>query len=97
MKLVQLKYLLAIICLFLSILRHDCNCNKNKRLANPQEMRSFSDRVDDRMGWHGGYKDSSRPRGFIHGVWHYGAGVATFNKNEFRRGNQQFGKAFGRR
>lgn len=64
----------------------------NKKLANPQGMRSFSDRLDAKVGWEGGYKETSGTRGFIHGVWHTGAGIATFNGKEFSRAGEQFSK-----
>ena len=63
-----------------------------KPLANPPAMRGFSDRVDRFMGWEGDYKNDSRLRGFIHGAWHTGAGVATGNKREYDRAGEQFNK-----
>jgi hypothetical protein len=61
-------------------------------LANPEGMRSFSDRLDKFMGWEGQYKDDSRLRGFVHGVWHDGAGLITGNPREHERANEQYKK-----
>ncbi len=65
-------------------------------------MRSFSDKLDSVAGWHGGYKETSGTRGFVHGMWHTGAGVSAavgsvFGGNgnasgEFRRAGDQFSK-----
>ncbi len=38
-------------------------------------MRSVSDKLDEKMGWKGEYKEKSGVRGFIHGVYHTGVGV----------------------
>jgi hypothetical protein len=46
------------------------------------------------MGWEGDYRNTSRLRGIVHGIWHYGAGVLTLNGNEFTRGNEQFSRTF---
>ncbi len=69
------------------------------QLANPAGMRSLSDKLDDAAGWSGGYKESSGTRGFIHGVWHTGAGVVAAvtpgnnnAKGEFGRAGDQFSK-----
>ncbi len=58
--------------------------DKSEPLANPKGMRNVSDRLDKAMGWEGAYKDESRVRAGIHGVWHWGAGVATGNQKEYR-------------
>ena len=70
------------------------NNNNNKKLANPKAVRGFSNWLDEKAGWHGGYKEESKVRGFVHGVWHTGAGVCTFNKKEFSRAKEQFKKGW---
>ena len=64
-------------------------------------MRGFSDKLDDVMGWECGYKETSGTRGFVHGVWHGGAGIwdavrpsdGTNNAGgEFGRAADQFSK-----
>eukprot|EP00484_Ammonia_sp_Unknown_P005401 CAMPEP_0197057388 /NCGR_PEP_ID=MMETSP1384-20130603/96688_1 /TAXON_ID=29189 /ORGANISM="Ammonia sp." /LENGTH=72 /DNA_ID=CAMNT_0042491793 /DNA_START=74 /DNA_END=289 /DNA_ORIENTATION=+ len=62
----------------------------SKPLANPKPVRGFSDKLDNAMGWNDGYKNESKVRGFIHGVWHTGAGVVTLNPKEFSRAGDQF-------
>lgn len=69
------------------------------KLANPPAARGVSDWLDNTMDWQGGYKESSRTRGCIHGVWHTGAGllaaVTPGNNNaagEFGRAGQQFSR-----
>jgi hypothetical protein len=69
------------------------------KLTNPPGMRSMSDKLDQAVGWEGAYKESSGPRGFIHGVWHTGAGVVgavtpgdNNAKGEFQRAGEQFSK-----
>mmetsp|Transcript_47350 Transcript_47350/g.42449 ORF Transcript_47350/g.42449 Transcript_47350/m.42449 type:complete len:84 (-) Transcript_47350:78-329(-) len=61
-----------------------------KSLANPKPVRGFSNWLDQKVGWTGGYKEESKARGFVHGVWHTGAGIFTANSNEFSRAKQQF-------
>eukprot|EP00483_Globobulimina_turgida_P009286 UN09305 len=65
-----------------------------KNLANPKPARGFSNWLDTQMGWTGGYKEESKARGFVHGVWHTGAGITTFNKHEFSRASEQFQKGW---
>ena len=70
----------------------DDNKGNSKPLANPPEWRDRSNKLDKAMGWEGDYKDESRLRGFVHGVWHTGAGIATGNPKEFDRAGEQFSK-----
>ena len=63
-------------------------------LANPEGMRSFSDKLDSAMGWEGGYKEESKFWGAIHGVWHTGAGIVTLNPKEFDWAGEQFKKGW---
>ncbi len=67
---------------------------QKKNLANPKPARGFSNWLDKQMGWNGGYKEESKARGCVHGVWHTGAGIATFNKHEFSRAADQFSKGW---
>ena len=70
---------------------------KYGNLYNPKGPRNLSDRLDQAVGWHGAYKESSGTRGFIHGVWHSGAclGAAVTGGNaagECKRARDQFSK-----
>ncbi|EAR97084.1 hypothetical protein TTHERM_01353120 (macronuclear) [Tetrahymena thermophila SB210] len=73
-----------------------------KGVSNQKEMRSFSDKLDNAMGWKDGYKETSGTRGFIHGAYHTGVGVAKFvvgntqgAKAELNRAGTQFSKMIG--
>ncbi len=44
--------------------------NKKPTLNNDPGDRSISDWLDKKMGWEGGYKEESCPRGIIHGLYH---------------------------
>jgi hypothetical protein len=66
-----------------------------KPLANPKGMRSASDWLDNKI-WKGQYKDNSRVRGFIHGVWHNAAGFITRNPREHERAKEQYKKVLRR-
>ena len=70
----------------------DDNKDKSEPLANPSAWRDASNKLDKAMGWEGNYKDESRLRGFVHGVWHSGAGIVTGNPKEFDRAGEQFSK-----
>ena len=72
----------------------DDDTKKSEPLINPPPVRNFSDKLDNAIGWEGGYKEDSRVRGFIHGTWHAGAGIVTGNPKEFDRAGEQFGKTF---
>ena len=60
----------------------------SKKLANPPAARGLSNWLDKQMGWYS--PSDSRVRGAIHGVWHTGAGICTFNSREFSRAGEQF-------
>ena len=69
--------------------------NKKLDVVEIAAMRGFSNYLDELFGWKDGYKDESSIRGFIHGVWHTGAGVCRFVSSgnagdEFIRAGQQF-------
>ena len=71
-----------------------------KGVSNHKGMRSFSDRLDNAMGWTGERKDGSGTRGFIHGVYHTGIGVGKYlygNREganaEWNRAGQQFSRS----
>lgn len=66
--------------------------NKQEPLANPPDVRNFSDKLDSFMGWEGDYKNDSRLRGAIHAAWHVGAGVVTGNPREYERAGEQWSK-----
>lgn len=73
--------------------------SKKGVVGNNKEMRGVSNWLDEKLGWDEGYKEKSGTRGFIHGVWHTGAGVVQYvqgnNENadaEWKQAGAQFKK-----
>ena len=73
---------------------------KPNGIGNNPFFRGISDRLDDRMGWHGARKERSGARGLIHAVYHGIVGIkdaACFNfgksGKELRRAGEQLGRS----
>lgn len=72
-----------------------------KGVSNHAGHRSISDKLDQKMGWEGGYKETSGTRGFIHGTYHSSIGLYKGIRGnfegagaEFKRAGDQFGRMF---
>merc|ERR1719419_111942 len=57
--------------------------------------RGFSNWLDDKMGWHDGYKDSSKWRAAIHYAKHQGTYLVNGNEREKHRATDVWNKANG--
>lgn len=66
---------------------------QEKGVSNNSYWRDKSDRLDEAMGWTGGYKEDSAVRGTIHGVYHSAVGVIKHCSGNTEGAQAEFDRA----